>query len=407
LKVFTKRKVYKLLIQINLNKMIMAIQKYLEKPLELLRQAGILEKAPESQLVVLLDGVQDVDQPRILAIASAVRYIDQFSDFVNDHAQGMNVSDRYNDITGRFKSVREDAKELLKHSEDNKITRWEKIEEWWMRLRRGSIPHRIKEIGSLFQDVCRDVRGQINREAEVLEAYKDFRTAIKEAEVLAYEVARLQGDNVGRAQAALKNAAGDLEAYTGEDAAQRAKLELARDNAIRAAKTEQAKYKLLEDVAQNLKAGYEVGEVLVQKIEQTHDAKKAIFTKAVAFFGTNKQVLSAMGFAYVAEQGVHEMTEVTERMGKEMSQSLEDLAALGQVDLEATRVAHASVYNPDSVRKLVDAINKYEEDVAKVVVETRKKAAEDITKIAEIVEDGKKKRVAIVTDYLSGKVPVA
>ncbi len=381
-----------------------SIQKYLEKPVQLLREAGILEKSRDSQLVGLLSEVQYIDEPKILAIASAVRYVDSFNDFINENTKAMNVSDRYNDITARFESIREDAKTLLKHAEDNKIGIGEQLQQFWMKLSRGSIPNRINQIGNIYNEVCNDVRTQVQRESNVLEAYKDFRAAIKEAEVISYDVLKTQKSNVERSQAKLKSSNESLASYKREDQAEKAKLELARDNGIREAKAEQAKHKLLEDIAQNLKASYEVGEVLVQKIEQTNEAKRAIYTKSVAFFGTNKQILSTMGLAYIAEQGIHEMTEATRGMSDEMNKSLEDLAELGKVDLEATRLAYDSIYKPESVKKLVDAINQYETEVSKTIIETRKKAAKDIAQISEIVEEGKNTRVKIVSDFISQKI---
>src|SRR3989338_11373938 len=99
-----------------------AIQKYLDRSVDVLKRFGFLDKAQEeSQLANLLEDVVSVDEARVVSIAKTVRHISAFSDLVREKVQDTKVSDRYADITQMFDSVREDSKRVIAQLEDGKI----------------------------------------------------------------------------------------------------------------------------------------------------------------------------------------------------------------------------------------------------------------------------------------------
>ena len=128
-----------------------AIQKYLDRSVEVLERFGFLDRAQEeSQLANLLEDIVSVDEPRVVSIAKTVRHIGDFSELVREKVQDTNVSDRYADITYLFDSVREDSKRVIVQLKDGKIDLKERISNLWMRLRRGTTHDIFEKIKNTY-----------------------------------------------------------------------------------------------------------------------------------------------------------------------------------------------------------------------------------------------------------------
>ena len=76
-----------------------------------------------------------------------------------------------------------------------------------MKLSRGDISERFEKIKQSYLDVASDSRDQIEREHVILNAYQDFRGALKQSEVLALEVLK-------KAQAMLDAAKSEVDSAT-------------------------------------------------------------------------------------------------------------------------------------------------------------------------------------------------
>jgi hypothetical protein len=178
--------------------------------------------------------------------------------------------------------------------------------------------------------------------------------------------------------------------YNGTDDAERSRLQMSRDQAQNTFEKENRNYQLIKDVAELLSMGYNVGETLIAKLKQTHDVKDQVHRKAIAFFGTNEHVFTTMDAVYTSQQGLHEATQTLESMKEGVNKGLEDIATLGR-DLEkaAIKAGYGSVYNPESVRKFVDAIVSYQEESRQMIGEARAQATKDVAEITTIVEAGK------------------
>jgi len=79
-----------------------------------------------------------------------------------------------------------------------------------------------------------ETKNQIEREQLILEAYMDFRGAMKNSEVLSFDVLKKATKQLETKKTKVTDSVAALDAFTGEDIAQRAKLELKRDEALRA-----------------------------------------------------------------------------------------------------------------------------------------------------------------------------
>ena len=115
----------------------------------------------------------------------------------------------------------------------------------------------------------------------------DFRGALKQAEVSALEVLKVAEGRLEKAKAELATAGDAVKNYTGTDPAERAKLELFRDEKLRAMQNEDGRYQVAKDLADNLTIGYNTSEVIMARLTQTTSAKERVYQQAVSFFTTN------------------------------------------------------------------------------------------------------------------------
>ncbi len=155
----------------------------------------------------------------------------------------------------------------------------------------------------VYQDVSKDTKQQLDREAAIMDAYIDFRFALKEAEVQAREMLDKHGPMLEAAKKKLADAQGVVDAAAGKSETDRSRLELARDEARHAYEKEDRTYQLLKDITENLSVGYDVGETLVAKLKQTHDVKDRVYRRAVTFFTTNEHVFTILGTVYTSQHG--------------------------------------------------------------------------------------------------------
>ncbi len=378
-----------------------SLQKYLDNAVLVLEKFGFPPApAEETQMAGLLQKVVTVDEPKVLAVAKIFQYMGTFNQLVREKVEEVHVADRYNDITTMFDSIRDDSKRLVQQMDDGKIDFREKMENLWMRLVRG-MPHaRFDKIRNAYVTVCKDTKDHLDREDDILNAYIDFRFAIKQAEGLSHELTQKEEGFLSQAKETLEKKAQEAIAYTGTDKAVRSHLELERDEALRVVEDEEKKYQLLKDVSENLTIGYNVGETLIAKLKQTHDIKEQVYKKSVTFFATNEHVFTTLSAVYTSQHGLHETTQTLEAMKTGANKALEDVAELGKkLETAAVKAGYGSTLNPQSVQKLVDAIVSYQVESRQMITQLRKESTENAKEIARLVEDGKQRYRATLIQF--------
>ena len=374
--------------------------KYLDKALNSLRDLNLMPAGnEEAPVIALLNQITDLDEEKVVAIAMTMNQASLFNEVVREQVSAMQIGKRYEEITNSFNSIRDDAKGMVEQLEDGKVNTWERVQNVWMKVSRGDISERFDKIKTLYLDVAEDSRGQIQREHLILTAYQDFRGALKESEVLALEVLKTAQDKLDISKADLQAAMDTLGEYAGEDAADRARLELTRDERMRDVQYADQRYQICKDLSDNLTVGYNTSEVVMARLIQTTNAKERVYQQAISFFGTNETVLTALSASFTGLYGLHESTEALNAMKEGVSKSLEDLADIGgKVQEEAIKAGYGPTIRADAVKRLVDSVVSYQEHSLIIIEEMRKLSTKNADEIRDAVEEGKQRLARLVEE---------
>ncbi|GHA32093.1 merozoite surface protein 3b [Devosia pacifica] len=373
---------------------------YLDRAIAAIRNLGVWpEQQGEQPITGLLAEITALDETRVLLIARTLGQASAFNEVVREQISAMNIGERYEDITKGFDSIRDDAKMLVDQLDDNRLDVGERIQNMWMKVSRGDIATRFDSIRDTYLSVTADTRDQIQREHTILEAYRDFRGALKQAEVMALEVLETAEKRLAERRDDLEQAAATLAGFSGETAADRARLELQRDEKLRVMQDEEKRYQIAKDLSDNLTISYNASEVVMARLMQTTNAKERVYQQSIAFFSTNETVLTALSASFTGMFGLHESTETLNAMKEGMSKSLETLAEIGDsVQQEAVKAGYGPTVRADAVRKLVDSVVTYQERSREIINEMRVSSTRNSEEIRDAVESGKRRLATLAAE---------
>ena len=366
---------------------------YLDRAMASLRDMGLLPSMTEqAPIASLLETITDLDPDKIAIISRTLNQASVFNDVVRSEVASMSIGTRYEEITDSFNSIRDDAKSMVNQMEDGKLSTGERLANIWMKVRRGDIADRFDKIRGTYLTVARDTKDQIEREHRIFNAYADFRGALKQAQVHALEVLEIAEKKLNEAKAALNAANATVEAYKGEQASERARLELARDERVRDLQNEEKRYQVAKDLADNLVIGYNTSEVVMARLQQTTSSKERVYAQSITFFSTNESVLTALKASFTGLAGLHESTRTLEEMKKGVDKSLETISEMGdKIQEDALRAGYGPTIKAQSVQKLVDSVTSFQVRSREIIEEMRALSTKNSKEIAEAVEDGKRR----------------
>lgn len=379
---------------------------YLDKASGALRDMGLLpDKIEPSPINALLDKIADLDKDKVAMIARTLAQGEVFNEVVREQTSKMEIGERYQQITNGFNSIRDDSKRLVDQVADGKIDLLERGTNIWMKIARGDIADRFDKIRGVYLAVTKETKNQIEREAKILDAYRDYRGALKHAEVMALEILKKAEGKLDAAKKQLGDASTAVGGFSGTEPAERAKLELARDEELRKTQEEEKRYQIAKDLSDNMTIGYNTSEVIMARLMQLTSTKERVYSQAVSFFSTNDSVLTALKASFTGMFGLHESTKTLDAMKEGMSKSLEDLAKIGdKVQEAAVRAGYGPTIRADAVKALVDSVVGFQERSGEIIAEMRKLSTQNSTEIREAVEAGKKRvaRLAASIEALPG-----
>ncbi len=373
---------------------------YLDKANGALRDLGLLPaKLEDAPINALLERISDLDPDKIAVIAKTLGQGSLFNEVVREQTSAMSIGQRYQDIARSFNSIRDDSKMMVDQLEDGKIDFFERVNNAWMKISRGDIADRFDGIKSTYLEVASATKDQIQRETTILDAYRDYRGALKQAEVLALEVLRSAEQKLEAAKVELQSASDKLAGFSGTEPAERARLELERDEHLRRTQDADKRYQIAKDLADNMTIGYNTSEVIMARLMQTTNAKERVYQQSVSFFSTNDSVLTALKASFTGLFGLHELTQTLEAMKEGVSRSIEILAEVGgKVQEAAIKSGYGPTVRADAVKKLVDSVVSFQERSLAIVDEMRDMATKNSAEICDAVEAGNRRIAKLVSE---------
>lgn len=375
------------------------MSQYLERAVTGLRSIGINMAQPvaDAPVLALLDKVAQYDSSKVTAIATVLQQSTGFNSMVRDQLEGMDVSSRFMDITNSFTSIREDAAAMAVWMEDGRLDAMEKLKLAWMNVRRGSIPSRFADIRKHYVAVCKTANEQIARESAILDAYMDFRLAMKTAEVNAQEVLAVASEALAQRSRELDEANTAVSAGTA-GGAELAALELRRDLAVRELQNEDKRYQIVKDIADDLRVGYNTAEMVFARVSQVHVVKERQYQRMISFFSTNEIVLTSLAVSFTTNQGMAEATRTLNATTEGINQGLEAVGSSSQQQLnDALKASYGSTIRVDSVRALAQATLTFQSDMKSLTDSYRIEASNAAKEIATVVEDAKRAFADLLT----------
>jgi hypothetical protein len=217
--------------------------------------------------------------------------------------------------------------------------------------------------------------------------------------VLALEVLKTATAKLEEARMALKTATDKVAQFSGKEPAERARLELERDEMLRQMQDEEKRYQIAKDLSDNMTISYNTSEVVMARLAQTTSAKERIYAQSITFFSTNDTVLTALKASFTGLFGLHESTATLNAMKEGVSKSLETISEIGgKVQEEALRAGYGPTIRADAVKKLVESVVGYQERAQSIIEEMRKAATQNSAEIRDSVEDGKRRIAKLVAD---------
>jgi hypothetical protein len=371
---------------------------YLDRAAGALRDLGLMPTTVEpAPINTLLEKISTLDPDKVALIARTLGQTEVFNEVVREQTSKMEIGDRYNQITNGFNSIRDDAKKMVDQLADSKLDLLERASNVWMKISRGDVADRFDNIRKIYLTVAAETKNQIERESTILDAYRDYRGALKQAEVMALEVLKSATGKLDGAKEGLNKASQAVASFSGTEPSERAKLELIRDEHLRLTQDEEKRYQIAKDLSDNLTISYNTSEVIMARLMQTTNAKERIYQQSITFFSTNDSVFTALKASFTGMFGLHESTQTLEAMKDGVSKSLETLSEVGdKVQEAAVRAGYGPTIRADAVKKLVDSVVNFQEKSQGIIEEMRKLSTQNSAEIRDAVEAGKKRMAAIV-----------
>jgi hypothetical protein len=373
---------------------------YLDKAMGAIKELGIWpEQSAEQPITGLLKEITGLDETKVILIGRTLTQASAFNEVVRSQVAAMNVGERYNAITENFNSIRDDAKGMVDQLDDGKLDVMERVSNVWMKVSRGDIATRFNKIRDTYLDVSKETKNQIDREHTILEAYRDFRGALKQAEVMALELLDVATKKLEEKKLILKASSDALTAFTEGSPADRARLEMDRDEKLRDLQNEERRYQITKDLSDNLTISYSTSEVIMARLMQTTNAKERVYQQSISFFSTNETVFTALSASFTGLFGLHESTETLNAMKEGMSKSLETLSEIGdRVGEAAVKAGYGPTIRADAVKKLVDSVVNFQEKSRTIINEMRELSTKNSAEIRDAVEDGKRRLALLASE---------
>lgn len=356
---------------------------------------SLAHKATLSQIEELaVYGEQEAGQLR-----DVVESIDAFDQLVADNLNSMNVGERYNDIRQNFESIIKDLERKLKGAESEKVTpKWfERLQNSLSTWRRGSINDRYNKIKVISNAVFADTETQINHEKAIIDAYSNYREALRDSTTIALLIKEKVTADRDELKAELTKC---LEALTaaqeaGSDTLTIAALQQQFDEVKKDYDYADRRQEIASSLEQKLTTTYGISEAIMTRYTQTSEVRERLQREAALHYSVNAGVMTTLMATYHQLESMNENTQSLMEMQDQTKRALETLTRHGgtanKVVQKAQEVTMRTVYNAEDIRKLYASTIEFRLSQERDYARLRKERDAAFVEVKKAIQEGQRK----------------
>jgi hypothetical protein len=373
---------------------------FLDKAVAGFKSLGLVLPQPEdAPIQKLLSRVSTFGQDEAMVISLVLNRQQAFNQMAREQISGMQIANRQEKVVAMFNDVVSDAKTQVKLVDNGKLSFAGKFQIWWMETRRGNFPTRFTKIGQTYNSVSKDLGDQVEREQTILDAYQQFRFALKNSEVQANILLQRAEVTVAESKALLEQAQAEVTSFPADgDATRRSELELQRDLKINEHGEVDSAYQVAKDMRDQLQLAYTASEFIFASIKQGNNLKARMYEQAVAFFGTSDIVLTGLAVKFTQNHGMAEAAATSQAMTDGIGKALDHLSEVSGQNMEAAlRAGYGPSIRAENLVRFIEHTVDFQEKQMAMIADLRQETTANTDRAAEAGEEGKRRFAALLT----------
>ncbi len=340
--------------------------------------------------------LEDLGPDETAHLVEVVQSMNAFDQLVSDNLRQMNVGERHNDIAENFESIIKDLERKIRSAsgEANMGQKlFDKIQDRFNAFRRGDIKERFEKIKVAYESVFADSGKQIEHEMAILDAYRDYREALRDSMYIAESLKDKATAARDIAGDRLKEAKANLEALP-DDASvmQQGPLQIEMDEAQRAFEQVDRRQDIAASLHEKLTISYTVSEAVMTRYAETTKIRENVQRQSSIFYTTNNGVMNVLKATILQLEGTVESANTLEVMKKKQSEMLSKItnntSALSKVASRATEVAYEASITPEQLRDLYKKTVEFKLEQAQTVIRLRNKRDENLKAVQVELKKG-------------------
>lgn len=378
----------------------------LHKARRALQLIGVTVEVDSKAQAATLSQIRELEElgPEETAhLIDVVQSMNAFDQLVSDNLRQMNVGERHNEIAENFESIIKDLERKIRGAsgEANVGRKWvDKIQDKLIAWKRGDIKERFEKIKVAYESVYADSDQQIVHEIAILDAYRDYREALRDSMYIAESLKLKATEARDQAGERLKEIKGKMEALP-DDATlmEQGPVQIEMDEAQRAFEQLDRRQDIAASLHEKLTISYTVSEAVMTRYAETTKIRENVQRQSSIFYTTNNGVMNVLKATILQLEGTVESAEslavMKEKSTKMLKKITDNSSALSRVAARATEVAYEASITPEQLRDLYKKTVDFKLEQAQTVIRLRNKRDENLKAVQVELKKGQEALAAV------------
>ena len=348
-------------------------------------------------------------------LREVVESINAFDQLVASNLKSMNVGERYNDIRENFETILKDLERKLKGADGGRNVGAKLVDRIQNKLvlwRRGSVKDRYDKIKVISEGVFADSDTQIKHEQAIIEAYRDYREALRDSGTLA----KIIKERATEARDSFKEEYTTLveqlkEAQdSGAEILAVAALQQQVDDIKRQFDAADRRQEIASSLEQKLTTTYGISDAVMTRYTQTAEVRERLQREAALYYSVNSGVMTTLMATFQQLEATNESTQVLREMQVQQQKALDSLSrngsAANKVVQEAQKVGMSVYFSAEDMRKLYASTVEFRISQARDYAKLREERDANMVEVQKAIQEGQRQlnevQVQIVNEQFSG-----